>query len=253
MRNVHQIIIMVNSRKNAVIEEILFSSNGFLLKGYLHLPPIDQAPVVIGSHGLFSDKNSPKQIELAHKCNQSNIAYFRFDHRGCGESKAPFEALTSLEVRYTDLITAAHILKARPDIGNKMALFGSSMGGTVCLAVASDAKIDAVVTWAAPIRSTDLVQKATNLRRISDSNIPFKRNPFDISNRLARVQNILVFHGAADETVPLSHANEIYKHVSEPKKLIVFPQSDHRMSNLAHQKDFIRQAIAWFRVNLIPE
>jgi esterase/lipase len=246
---------MVNSRKDTAIEEIIFPSNGFLLKGYLHLPPIDKPSVVIGSHGLFSDKNSPKQIELAHQCNQINIAYFRFDHRGCGESNAPFEELTSLNARCKDLIAAVKMLKARGDVGNQMGFFGSSLGGTISLAVARYSEVNAVITWAAPIRSADIVQNkahSANQQTTKNSNIPFKRNPFDISNQLAGIRSILIFHGDADETVPLSHAKEIYERVSQPKKLVIFSQSDHRMSNQAHQKDFIRRATAWFRIHLIP-
>ena len=129
-----------------------------MLKGYLHLPPVTNPPFVIGCHGLFSDKNSPKQIELAKHCNRLNMAYFRFDHRGCGESKASFEAVTSLDGRCTDLKAAANMLRTRDDLGDQMGLFGSSMGGSVCLAVAGDLAAHAVVTWAAPIRSADLVR-----------------------------------------------------------------------------------------------
>jgi alpha-beta hydrolase superfamily lysophospholipase len=247
---------MVNSKKKPVIKKIVFSSDNFLLKGYLHLPPADRPPVVIGSHGLFSDQNSPKQIQLAQQCNRNKIAYFRFDHRGCGQSKAPFEEVTSLEARCTDLKAAAKMLSARNDIGVEMGLFGSSMGGVVCLATARYVKADALVTWAAPIRSTDIVQNEAGPARREEtaaSDHPFKKNPFDISDQLSGIRNILIFHGNADETVPLSHAQEIYEGVSQPKKLVVFSQSDHRMSNRIHQKDFIRQATAWFCMNLIPE
>ena len=247
---------MVNSKKKPIIEEIVFSSEKFLLKGYLHLPPVDRPPVVIGSHGLFSDKNSPKQIQLAQQCNRNKIAYFRFDHRGCGQSKAPFEEVTSLEARCTDLKAAAKMLRDRNDIGVQVGLFGSSFGGVVCLATARYVQADAMVTWAAPIRSTDIVQNkahSASHKETAGPSQPFKRNPFDISNQLSGVQNIVIFHGGADETVPLSHAKEIYARVGQPKKLVVFSQSDHRMSNRAHQRDFIRKATAWFRVNLIPE
>lgn len=247
---------MVNSKKKPIIAEIVFSSDNFLLKGYLHQPPVEQPAVVIGSHGLFSDKNSPKQIQLAQQCNRNNIAYFRFDHRGCGQSKAPLEEVTSLEARCTDLMAAAKMLRERNDIGARMGLFGSSFGGVVCLATARQVKADAVVTWAAPIRSTDNVQNEAHPGRqaqTAESNHPFKKNPFDITDQLSGIQNIVIFHGDADETVPLSHAREIYERVSQPKKLVVFSQSDHRMSHRAHQEDFIRQATAWFCVNLIPE
>jgi len=35
-------------------KSITFSSNGFTLKGTLHLPAAEHPPVVVGSHGLFS-------------------------------------------------------------------------------------------------------------------------------------------------------------------------------------------------------
>jgi alpha-beta hydrolase superfamily lysophospholipase len=241
---------MVNSKKNSVIEEIIFAADEFMLKGYLHLPPVAKPAFVIGCHGLFSDKNSPKQIELAQHCNRLNMAYFRFDHRGCGESKASFEAVTSLDGRCTDLKAAANLLKAREDLGDQMGLFGSSMGGCVCLTVAGDLAAQAVVTWAAPIRSADLVRP--HAHPAAGSDIPFKKNPFDICKPLASLRNILIFHGDADETVPRSHAAEIYERVREPKKRVIFSLSDHRMSRPADQQTFLREASLWFQTCLKP-
>jgi alpha-beta hydrolase superfamily lysophospholipase len=241
---------MINSKENTAVEEIAFASNGYLLKGCLHLPPVDHPPVVLGSHGLFSDKNSVKQIELAYQCIKNNIAYFRFDHRGCGESRASFETLTSMEVRCTDLKAAATMLNARDDIGSQMALFGSSMGGAVCLSVAGLIQAAAVITWAAPVRSAGLVQEPTGSPHGSDT--PFKNNPFDISHQLDGLRNILIFHSDADETVPLPHAEEIYRRVQNPKKLVVFQQSDHRMNNPEDQKKFIRESIIWLKNFLKP-
>ncbi len=239
---------MIKSTQKTVVEEILFSSEAYKLKGYLHLPPASRPPVVIGCHGLYSDKNSPKQIELAHHCNQNNIAYFRFDHRGCGESKATFEMVTSLPARCMDLKAAAALMKTRNDLGVQMGLFGSSMGGTVCLAVARNIDAAAVVTWAAPARSNDLVRNQA--KRTHDTAIPFERNPFDITRQLAGLRNTLVLHGDADEIVPLSHAHEIHRRLKAPKKLVVLPQSDHRMSNPIDQKKFIHGACDWFKTYL---
>jgi alpha-beta hydrolase superfamily lysophospholipase len=241
---------MNKSSKNTVIKEIIFSADEYKLKGYLHLPPLAYPPFVIGCHGLFSDKNSPKQIELARHCNQLNIAYFRFDHRGCGESKAPFDAVTSLDARCRDLKFAVNMLKARDDLGDKMGIFGSSMGGCVSLAAARDLAAHAVVTWAAPIRSADLVSQHDHASESSD--IPFKNNPFDISSALADLHNTLIFHSAADETVPLAHANEIYERVSEPKKRVLFSNSNHLLNQPSDQQAFMRQASLWFKAFLKP-
>ncbi|MEJ2101794.1 MAG: alpha/beta fold hydrolase [Desulfobacterales bacterium] len=243
---------MIDSSKKSLVQEISFASDHYSLKGCLHLPPVDKPPLVIGLHGLFSDKNSPKQIHLAKQCNRNRIAFFRFDHRGCGESDAPFEEKTSLNGRCTDLIAAVNMLKARADLGTKLGLFGSSMGGAVCLAAARDIKPVTIVTWAAPVRSIDIVGGRADRKNTENSHNPFKKSPFDISDQLSNIRNILILHGEADETVPRCHAAEIFEHVKEPKKLIFFPHSDHRMSRPDDQQEFIRRAASWFQSYLKP-
>jgi alpha-beta hydrolase superfamily lysophospholipase len=234
----------------AVIKEIQFLSEPYWLKGYLHLPPAVNPPFVIGSHGLFSDKDSPKQIALARRCNQRQLAYFRFDHRGCGESKAPSHEVTSLEARRTDLKAAVKMLRSRGDLGGHIGLFGSSMGGSVCLSIASELAACAVVTWAAPIRSADL--KAQPDLKSGSLKSPFEKDPFDISPAIAGLRNILIFHGDADQTVPIDHAHEISTRASDPKKLVVFSKSDHRMSHIADQQAFAQEAARWFQTFLRP-
>jgi alpha-beta hydrolase superfamily lysophospholipase len=229
----------------AVVKEIQFSSEKYRLKGYLHLPPVVRPPFVIGSHGLFSDKDSPKQIALAQHCNRLQMAFFRFDHRGCGESKAPFNEVTSLEARRSDLKAAAKMLRSRGDLGARMGLFGSSMGGSVCLSAARELAARAVITWAAPIRSTDLMAPQDPPK--AGSNSPLQQHPFDISPAIAELRNLLIFHGDADQTVPIAHAREILASADDPKKLVVFPHSDHRMSHRADQQAFAQEAARWFQ------
>lgn len=232
----------------AVIKEIKFLAESYRLKGYLHLPSVVNPPFVVGSHGLFSDKDSPKQIALARHCNRRRMAYFRFDHRGCGESTAPFNEVTSLEARRSDLIAAAIMLTSRGDLGAHMGLFGSSMGGSVCLSAARELAVRAVVTWAAPIRSADL--KAQRDPAGAGSTSPFEKHPFDVSSAIAGLRNIIIFHGDADQTVPVDHAQEILARASDPKKLVVFSKSDHRMSRPADQQAFVQEASRWLQTFL---
>ena len=56
-----------NGLNSSTCTEIAFSSDGLLLKGFLHLPARKQPPVVIGSHGLLSSGASPKQVALAQQ------------------------------------------------------------------------------------------------------------------------------------------------------------------------------------------
>ncbi len=244
---------MATSAKKSIIKEITFVADGLKLRGTLHLPPVKRPPVVIGSHGLFSSRHSPKQIALANQCNRFNIAFFRFDHRGCGDSQGKFEALTSLEARCNDLVDAIDLITARSDIGDRIGLFGSSMGGAVCLSVASKIEIAAMVTVAAPMRSQDIPNAIEQSEVLGHhgSRGDVKRNSFDICERLANIRNILIFHGEADSVVPVSHAREIFRRVGHPKKLNILKNGDHRISNPVHQEEFIREASRWFKSGLL--
>lgn len=239
--------------KNSKVKEISFHSDGLILKGTLHLPAIDHPPVVIGSHGLYSNQDSPKQIALARACIALGIAYFRFDHRGCGRSQGDFEQVSSLVARCRDLKKAVAAIKSRNEIGHCCGLFGSSMGGAVCLRVAAQLKVNTIVTFAAPLRS-----------RIGDGKLKQSKEPealgifldaekrdFDISEHLSQVSNILIIHGEKDETVPLFHAEEIHRLAGEPKKLIVQQNGDHRMSGKKHQIGFIDKASLWLKSGLV--
>ena len=228
--------------------DISFYADGLKLQGILHLPQDRRPPVVIGCHGLYSSSNSPKQIALAGQCNRLGIAYFRFDHRGCGKSEGKFENVTSLEARCRDLIAAVETINNGIDTGGRLGLFGSSMGGTVCLSTASRLATDVVVTLAAPVRSN----LTGNQPEMSRSEIVFDaaKRRFDITEGLSKISNILIFHGEADDVVPVSHAREIYKLARKPKKIIIQKSGDHPMSNKGHQTEFIREASQWFKQGL---
>ena len=243
---------MFASESDIICKEITFLSGEFLLKGTLHLPTIDRPPVVIGSHGLLSSSSSPKQIELALKCTECGIAFFRFDHRGCGQSEGAFQEVTSLEARCIDLVSAVKCIQSRSDIGNRLGLFGSSMGGAVCISAASLSAVDAMVTFAAPVRSSSILEA---LEKTNDSNAipPLFEEKYllsDLSDKLSNLHHILIFHGDSDNVVPPSNAQEIYSKAGEPKKLIMQRQGDHRMSTKEHQKNFIKEAVNWFKTHL---
>jgi alpha-beta hydrolase superfamily lysophospholipase len=237
----------------SIIKKINFLSDGFKLKGYLHLPAAKRPSVVIGCHGLYSTSNSPKQLALADQCNRFGIAYFRFDHRGCGSSEGNFEKVTSLEARGRDLADAVAVITGTADTGDRFGLFGSSMGGSVCLSAATELGANTLVTFAAPIRSHILEKKRPPRSENSDISEFFldaKKRRFDISDRLSAISDILIVHGQADDTVPVSHAEEIYSLVKNPKKLIKQKNGDHPMSNKTHQRTFIREASLWFKRGL---
>ena len=235
-------------------EKVSFTSaDGLALQGCLHLPAARRPPVVIGCHGLFSSGESGKQQTLAHNCNRRGIAFLRFDHRGCGASEGDFKAVTSLAGRMRDLAEAAAMLSARTDLAPRMGLFGSSMGGTVCLAMAARLNVAAVVTLAAPVRSQPVL--AAIARSAERERVAAQLNPenlhFDIAAQINGIHSLLIFHGDADAVVPLASAREIYARAAEPKAMRIFRWGDHRMSAPRDQAVFQQETADWFARYLV--
>jgi alpha-beta hydrolase superfamily lysophospholipase len=230
-------------------KNITFSSNGFSLSGILHHPGIPLPPVVIGSHGLLSSSNSPKQIALANACNAHGIAFFRFDHRGCGKSEGVFKEVTSLKARCNDLISAIKTIQLRKDTDKRIGLFGSSMGGAVCISAVAYFDVDSLVTFAAPVGTASITESQAKSNNADSVDSTFEKKAFqwDISDRLENLHHILIVHGDSDELVPVSNAHEIYEKAGDPKKLVIQKNGDHRMSDKRHQKDFLLKAVSWFQ------
>lgn len=224
---------------------IYFNVDGLTLSGILHLPDASPTALIIGVHGLLSDKTSPKQIALAKSVNNKHMAYFRFDHRGCGESDGSFNTQTTLQNRESDLMAATQA--ARNIVGQTLpvGLFGSSLGGTVCLKAAARIVPFAMVTLAAPIRSRSIQIPDDSPDSLKDE-ILGNRLVFDIKKDLREINSILILHGSDDTTVPAENADTIFQLASHPKQKILLEGGDHRISDLRHQTFFIETATNWF-------
>ena len=228
---------------------IEFESDDFKLVGSLHLPEIENAPVIIGSHGLLANRKSPKQIDLALTSIANGMAYFRFDHRGCGDSQGQFNDVTTLAARIHDLMHAVNTIDSHPAVGPCCGLFGSSFGGAVVLAYAAAHPTPKLLTYAAPLDSQSI--RHSNIRDANGQRHPAsklsRKLAFDLAPQLESVRNILIVHSQSDETVPVAHAHQIHDSAKEPKALHIFEGGDHRMSNANHQQLFNRMFIQWFK------
>lgn len=72
------------------------------LAGVLHSPYEEASTCIVTCHGLYSSKDSEKYINIAHRFVQEELAVFRFDFTGCGESEGNVED-TTLTRRIEDL------------------------------------------------------------------------------------------------------------------------------------------------------
>jgi alpha-beta hydrolase superfamily lysophospholipase len=233
---------MPNNRQRSII----FIAEGLELSGVLHLPAGQPTAVIVGCHGLMADKNSPKQIELARGCTDIGMAYFRFDHRGCGQSDGVFNRDTTLENRISDLTAAVHTVQETFGKTMPVGLFGSSLGGTVCLATAFKLVPFAIVTLAAPVKSRSIRMPESSPESLKQE-IGSTGLTFDIAAEMAAIHHILVVHGSDDETVPVENAGTIFELAGKPKKRLLLDGGDHRISNTALQKQFIQATVQWFK------
>lgn len=235
--------------------ETNFKVDEFTLKGTLHLPPGPMPPLVVGSHGLEGSRNSAKQMLLSKVLPASNIAFFRFDHRGCGDSQGSFIKDTSLEKRARDLCAAVGHVFEMGVTSNQIALFGSSMGGATCIKAWQDLeragfRIQGAVLCASPVntRTIKRIPLTGNDKRPDLSLDFFKENLlYDLSDQAKALHHVMIFHGRADEVVPVENAEILYATMQTPKEMILHDGGDHQMTNRAHQQGFEQKMTAWYK------
>ena len=226
-------------------QQLEIAVDGLTLSGVLHLPDSPPSAVIVGCHGLMADKSSPKQVALARRCTDAGMAYFRFDHRGCGQSQGDFESQTTLENRRSDLLAAVRCIEGRLGSALPKGLFGSSLGGTVCLTAAREISPFAMVTLAAPVQSR-------NIRMPEDSPDSLKKELlgnrlcFDVTTQLTSIHHVLIIHGSSDRTVAVHNAHRLYQLAQSPKKLLIMENGDHRISRRSHQEHFMRSSVQWW-------
>lgn len=235
--------------------ETQFTSDGLTLTGTLHLPAIPSPPLVVGSHGLEGSQNSAKQMVLSRLLPENGMAFFRFDHRGCGKSQGNFVTDTSLEKRTRDFKSAVAHAVGLSKTQDQPALFGSSMGGATCINAWQELETEGIfplggVLCAAPVISRTI------------KNIPFDANDnrpalplkffaenllFNILDKASVLHHVMIFHGDADEIVPVSNAHDLYGAMQAPKKVIIHKGGSHQMTARIDQADFEVRSLAWYK------
>lgn len=222
------------------------------IRGILTIPDENRkTPCVILSHGLISSKESSKYVTLSERLVKEGIAACRFDYHGCGESEGSLEE-TTLTIRVDNLDSVTDYVLGHPSINNeKIAILGSSFGGSTCIVkAAKDKRIRCISLWATPHR----IEKKDG-GRISE--VEFKDSLFndfssyDLVEDAKRLSCALVVHGDMDEVVPFQEGKAVYKSIAKPKKLAIIKGADHIFSDPYHREKVIDMATNWFRRYLL--
>jgi dipeptidyl aminopeptidase/acylaminoacyl peptidase len=232
---------------------------GQTLDGVLHHPEASTPRSgVILCHGMESNKESYKLVLLSQELARHGLLALRFDF-ACAGAAGKFEEITySGEV--DDLQAAFAFMRDRQ--AGKIAILGSSMGGTVALLFAAQqAGVATVVTIAAPVHPERFTSRlltpaqAQEWRKTGHTFYHGQRINVSLLHDLEKLNvpaaarkiscPVLILHGDRDDVVPVEEAHELYGYLSGSKKLVILRGADHRLSDPALLDRALREAVAW--------
>jgi pimeloyl-ACP methyl ester carboxylesterase len=241
-----------------------FNRRGQRLCGIAHRP--DEAPkaAAVLCHGMGSSKESEKFILLGRDLADRGVLALRFDFAGSGESEGKFE-----EVTYSgeaEDIAAAYDVVAKNGIG-KIAVVGSSMGGTAALLFAAGGQpLAALATIAAPVHpekfaSRFLTEQERRKWRAKgfivynglrlDSTLLEDVERIDVAAAARTITApALVLHGDRDPTVPVEEGRELYAALAGPKRLVILNGAEHRLTG-AHLQKTVDETSEWLTEYLL--
>ncbi len=229
------------------------NSKAIELAGVLSDPNKTKNAVMILCHGFSSSKGSTTHLTLENLFNEKNIATFRFDFFGHGESKGNFEDITVSE-GMDDILNAIKFLKKQGY--KKIGLFGSSYGGMAAFLAASRTKDLFVLCLKCPVsdyfgklmaqlcyedvekwkQNGWTVYTSSSTGKKHKLNYSFFKDPLN-DKGYAAAKNItiptLIIHGDADITVPIEQSKKLASCIKNAR-LVVYPNCGHHFKT----KDF---------------
>lgn len=214
-------------------------------------------PIIILVHGFSSNKNTSNFVKLKDILNQKDIATFRFDVFGHGESEGKFENITITEA-VDDILQAIKFLKSKGY--TKIGLLGSSFGGISSIMAASKTNDLFILALKSPVSDywevekgryseKDLEEwKGQGYRDYEDDGKVLKLgytfiDDFKNNDAYKAAANIniptLIVHGDTDETVPVSQSIKTSKIIPNCK-LVLIKGADHRYTEGDQAEQMLR-------------
>jgi uncharacterized protein len=157
-------------------------------------------------------------VEIFH---QLDAHVFMVDYRGYGKSEGkPFE-----EGLYRDARTAYRWwAKERQPAGERLILFGESLGGAVAVNLAARVAPAGLILQSTFTSAKDMAKTSFLLRLL----FPLANVRFDSANDIARIAcPKLIIHGKRDDMVPYRFGESLYKQMTPPKTFYAVPEAGH--------------------------
>jgi dipeptidyl aminopeptidase/acylaminoacyl peptidase len=245
------------------IDNFVLEVDDIRITGQLYLPGKDNRyPVVCLCHGVPSglppapgDGGYP---ELAERLCRDGHAVIIFNFRGTGDSGGNMDLLGWTR----DLQAVVDHLYVHENIDNsRISLVGFSGGAAAAVYVASkDSRVSGIAACACPAhfgvlmereQPREIVERYRSIGIIRDDDYPpsidkwledfLQVTPLDHVAGISPTP-LLIIHGDRDETVPVSHAYDMYEKANEPKELVILEGAGHR---LRQEKGAIDAVLRW--------
>lgn len=162
--------------------------------------------------------------------DELNVSVMAFDYPGFGRSGgSPSErGCYDAGLAAFDWVTGQGVAPER------IILYGDSLGGGVAAELATRR----------PCRALVLFSSYTSVPDVGHEHYPFlpartlMRNRFETRRKLPSIRRpVFIAHGAADDTISVSHAHRLFEAASEPKELHIDP---HRGHETVLTREFLR-------------
>jgi len=200
------------------------------LDGVLHLPETNAIGGAAVLHGFGGHPDQPHIVASCDALARAGVAALRFAYR---HHQPPRMTLDS---GLADAAGAIRVLKAHPDVPERLGVVGFSFGGTVAALVAGrDSRIRAAVLGAAPVAFGD----------------DAKWKPAaELSRTRARV---LLIWGSRDSQVALENAERYAAVLSQarvPNKIVTIEGGDHDFAPAGPRAKMAETIAEWMRETL---
>ena len=197
------------------------------LDGVLHLPDTGAVGGAAVLHGFGGHPDQPHIVATCDALANAGVAALRFAYR---DHRPPRMTLAS---GLADAAGAIRVLKAHPEVPERLGVVGFSFGGTVAaLAAGRDSRIRAAVLAAAPAElGPD----------------PKWKPVAELSRTRARV---LLVWGSRDNEVPFENAERYAAVLSQarvPNRIVTIEGGDHDFAPAGPRAEMSRTVAEWMR------
>lgn len=211
------------------------------------------APAVVILHGSGSRKEN--HADFARTAASSGFAALAFDQRGHGESDGELGARMVLDAQ-----RLVRWLAEREDVDEgRIAVRGSSMGGLLAIhAAAASGSVAAAIAIcpAAEYMLLDDVRRvargepappgsALQTIRADAGALAAWLEENDVRQAVALLgeKPLMIVHARGDEVVPYSFSEELYERASDPKRLVLLEDGNHRSAQ--HDPEIQGETLRW--------